>query len=321
MMRAAIALTCLALLLLSAPAVRADDEAARKGAPAPTSAEIAALILDGNAGEHALVAAWLDGADRAQLRAVFAQLRALRAARAARTGTGMASIPLRGDAPLPEPIVPPEGPLINAEVRIIDLPAPDVAALLGKHRPTADRAHHLLQDAEVKRLMRAIEEHAGAKVVSAPRITVYDRQKANVSVLNQVSFIQDYDVESSNGVQVADPIIGVLQEGILIDFTPTYDAKAETIRLAFEGTFSSLQRPIPEKEFAIAGLGEKVTIQLPQLEVGRIRQTVDLPDGGWVILGGNITFTAEKNAARTERVALIHLTKVELQDVAPRRGK
>ena len=311
MMRAMTTLACLLLLLTVAPTVHAEDKDVQKRDPTPT--EIATLILDGNAGEHALVAAWLEGADRAQMRAVFAKLRELRAARKA---TGLEVVPPKPEA---DPFAAHEGPLVNAEVRILQVPVKDAAALLGAKRPSADRSHHMLTEAEVTRLMRAIEKHEGADVLSAPRLTVYDRQKANVSVLNQVSYIQDYDVEITNAARVADPIIGIVQEGILIDFTPTCDQAAKTIRVAFEGTFSSLQRPIPSKEIELAGT--KVTIQLPQVEVGRIRETLDVRDGGWVLLGGGVTFQPEKDGPRVERVALVHLTTIQLEDVGVRRKK
>ena len=309
-------LICLLLLTLAAlPAAVAEDEKPRD----PTPAELAAMILDGNAAEHELVSAWLDGAERAQLRAVFAALRTLRAARAPEAR--LQPIPLREDAPGPDPFAEHQGPLVNAEVRILEFPVDAASGLLGARRPTADRSSYTLDTQQVEALMRAVEKHEKATVVSAPRITVYDRQKANVSVLNQVSFVQDYDIEhQGKDTVIADPIIGVVQEGILIDFTPTCSEDGRTIRLAFEGTFSSLQRPIPEKEIEIAGAGaRKVTIQLPQLEVGRIRETLEVADGAWVLMGGGVTFQAEKDGPRLERVALVHVKRIELDDVPVRK--
>lgn len=328
-MRVATTLTCLLLLFVMSPAVQAEDKPA--AGEDPTPAELAAMILDGNAGEHLLVAAWLEGADRAELRAVFAELRALRAARVVSkppavpaprevTGARIGEKPRdasdrRGEE---DPFASHGGTLVNAEVRILQVPVDAAATLLGAGRPTADRPYRMLTGVEVSQLMRAIEKHDGADVLSAPRILVYDRQQANVSVLNQVSYIQDYDVEVGNTI-VVDPIIGIVQEGVLIDFTPTCHESAKTIRVAFEGTFSSLQRPIPEEEIEVAG--QKVTIQLPQVEIGRIRETLEVEDGGWVLLGGGVTFQPEKDGPRVERVALVHVTRIEPEDPPGERKK
>ena len=75
MRRAVILLPLLLVLLGSAPCARAGDAD-------PTVDQLARMILRGNDAEHALVAAWLEDADRAALRAVFARLRALGAASA-----------------------------------------------------------------------------------------------------------------------------------------------------------------------------------------------------------------------------------------------
>ena len=314
-MRTWTALACLFVMLVAGPGAMAEDRD-------PTPAEIATMILDGNAAEHELVAAWLAGAERSELRQVFAKLRSLRRARSASVEARLESVPL-APAPKPkDPFAAHEGPLVNAEVKILQIPVKAMAALLGAKRPTAEQSHFMLTDAEVTKLMRAVEKQDGAEQISAPRLTVYDRQKANVSILNQVSYIQDYDLEVSNEVTIADPIIGVIQEGILIDFTPSCAKDGRTIQVAFEGTFSSLQRPIPEKEISLAGgAGKKVTIQLPQLEIGRIRETVEVADGGWVLMGGGVTFQTEKGAPRVERVALMHLKRMELKDHPVRRKK
>jgi hypothetical protein len=328
-MRACLLVACLALFLLGAPGVRAEEEAHD-----PTPAELARMVLDGNAAEHELVSAWLEQASRGELRAVFIALRTLRAQRAGPVAFPGAPIPLkkgnRGLTPSnftpPEPSEVPEptdgGSLVNIAVRIIDVSVGDAAALFGKHHPTADAAFVILDEAEARALLTRIAQQPGANVISAPRITVYDRQQANVSVLNQISFVQDYDVEQAkDGSSIADPIIGVIQEGIVIDLKPTLSANGTSVSLEFTGTFSALRKPIAEKKLSV-GPGPDVTIQLPQIDVGKITATAQVPDGGWVLLGGSVQFQTGKNK-RVERVALVHVTKVDLRGglAAPKRAR
>jgi hypothetical protein len=37
-------------------------------------------------------------------------------------------------------------------------------------------------------------------------------------VVNQVSYIQDFDVEIAQAAQIGDPIVAVLREGVILDF-------------------------------------------------------------------------------------------------------
>ncbi len=41
--------------------------------------------------------------------------------------------------------------------------------------------------------------------------------RANIQVLNQISYIRDFDVEIAQLAQIGDPIIGILQDGIVLD--------------------------------------------------------------------------------------------------------
>ncbi|MHC4924034.1 MAG: hypothetical protein ACYTG4_08140 [Planctomycetota bacterium] len=45
----------------------------------------------------------------------------------------------------------------------------------------------------------------------------WPHRRANIQVLNQVSYIQDFDVEIAQLAQIGDPIIGLLQEGVVLD--------------------------------------------------------------------------------------------------------
>jgi hypothetical protein len=69
-----------------------------------------------------------------------------------------------------------------------------------------------------------------SRIVSS--ITVYNTQRANLTVVNQLSYIQDFDVEVAQTSFIADPIVGVLQEGVV-----------QSVRvLATEQTFYTVER-------------------------------------------------------------------------------
>lgn len=312
-MRATFTLLTMALVLLTAmPAHAGDDE--------PTPAELAGMILDGNEGEHALVAAWLQQSDRTLLLGVFKELRALKAKRAGKprpTPTMRVTKDRGFRMPLPDKYRQPEkqkDTVITAELRMIDVPLKGVAAFLGEQRPTAKRRAVQLSDAQAKALLQAVDKNKDVTLVHAPRLTVYDGQQANVSVLNEISYLQDFDVEvAKDGTRAADPVVQTIQEGTVIDFKPSIAGGGKSIGLQFKGTFAAVTRPIPELEKELpGGAGKKVKVQIPELRVQRFKTTVYVPDGGWVLIGGGIQLEPKKGAT-VERVTLVHVKSHKLE--------
>ena len=303
-----------ALLLLTAVPVGASERE-------PTPDEVAEMIVNGTPGEHVLVAAWLEKLERAEVAAVFDAVRKLKArgtaARRIATSRSVRATkerPFR--LPLPEKYRPEAAKkinVINAEVRVIDVPAKVAVAFLGEQRPTPERKVVSLSSQQAQALLRAVENRADVKLVCAPRITVYSGQKANVSVLNEISYIQDFDVETAqDGTEVANPIVQTIQEGTVIDFTPSLAGKGTSIGVRFEGTYAAVTRPIPELERALpGGAGKTVKVQLPELRVQRIKATTYVPDDGWVLIGGAGELEPKKGET-VERVALLHLRSLEI---------
>lgn len=141
-------------------------------------------------------------------------------------------------------------------------------------------------DREYNAVLKAIEKSQFTTEVSAPILTVYNTQRANCNVVNQVSYVQDFDVDVANSAFIANPNIGILQEGVVLDVTPTISFDRRYITLEVRATVANILRPIREYSTSLAGLSIPVTFQLPELEVEEAKATVRVPDGGSIILGG-----------------------------------
>lgn len=182
------------------------------------------------------------------------------------------------------PPAPPTGEerLLLVEARILDV-RPDVAAAL-LPAPGADGAQvAFLESEDAARLVR--RPAAEVEVLTAPRLTVFDGQKANVSILSDVSYVQDFEVEVTPGGQIATPIVATLKEGVVLDVEPSLDAEGH-VRLVGTVTLSEVARPIPELKTRIGEQGPEVTIQLPEVRVARSRFEVRLPHGAAALVGG-----------------------------------
>ncbi|MHC4923025.1 MAG: hypothetical protein ACYTG4_02965 [Planctomycetota bacterium] len=142
-----------------------------------------------------------------------------------------------------------------------------------------------LDDTQVEAILRAVEKSERSTQVIAPKVTAYNNQRSNVQVLNQVSYIADFDVEIAQLAQIGDPIIQQLQDGVILDIHPVISADKRYITMELRPTVAILQRPIQTFQTTL-GNGPPVSIQLPEIRIQRVRTTVTMPDGGTLMLGG-----------------------------------
>lgn len=142
-----------------------------------------------------------------------------------------------------------------------------------------------LGDLQLQLILRAVQKSERIEIVSAPRVLVSNTGRANLSVLNQVTYVKDFDVEIAQAASIADPIVDVIQDGVVLDVRPVVSADRRFITLELRPTIATLRRPIRE---AITTLGSQnaVTIQLPELDVQKVRTSIPMPDGSTVMLGG-----------------------------------
>lgn len=89
---------------------------------------------------------------------------------------------------------------------------------------------------------------------------------------------------------MADPVVSIIRDGIVLDVRPTVSADRRYITLELRPTLAILLRPIPTFTTSL-GVGAPVAIQTPQLSLQRIRTTVTVPDGGSFVIGGMRTMS------------------------------
>jgi type II secretory pathway component GspD/PulD (secretin) len=138
---------------------------------------------------------------------------------------------------------------------------------------------------EVNAILRAVRKRERATLLTAPRITVHNTQRGHVSIMNELAYIRDFDTATGTGIAVADPIVDVIRDGIVLDVRPTISADRRYITLELRPTLATLLRPIPTFTTSL-GVGTPVAIQTPQLTLQRVRTTVTVPDGGSFVIGG-----------------------------------
>jgi tetratricopeptide (TPR) repeat protein len=143
-----------------------------------------------------------------------------------------------------------------------------------------------LDDLQMSAIIRATEKSLNARTLTAPVITVYNTQRANLTVVNQLSYIQDFDVEVAQTSFIADPIVGIIQDGLSLDVRPTVSNDRRYITLELQPTVADLLEPIPTFATSLASTFAPVIIQLPELRIQQARVTVRIPDRGSILIGG-----------------------------------
>ncbi|MCB9897208.1 MAG: hypothetical protein H6825_04310 [Planctomycetes bacterium] len=144
----------------------------------------------------------------------------------------------------------------------------------------------ILNDTQVNIVMNLVAKSENATEITAPMVSVYNTQRAFVTVVNQVSYVQGFEVDVATAAFIADPVIGVVQEGIVLDVRPTISYDRKYITLDVQTTVAELERPFQEITTLLGPNGTPVTFAIPVLNVQDAQTTVVVPDGGAVVLGG-----------------------------------
>jgi len=144
----------------------------------------------------------------------------------------------------------------------------------------------LIDDTQLNMILRAVEKRQDGEVVNSQILSVVNKGRGHVAVINQTAYVRDFDVEVAQAAFIADPKVDVIQDGIVLDVSPTILNDRKYIILNLNPTVAELQRPIPTFTTSLAGSTLPVTLQLPNLTVTNFSTTVKVPDGGTVLLGG-----------------------------------
>lgn len=144
-----------------------------------------------------------------------------------------------------------------------------------------------LDDVQINAILRATKKRERVTLVTAPKVTCFNTQRANITVRNQVAYIEDYNVQAQQNVSIADPQVATIEDGLVMEIRPVISADRRYITVEVQPTIALLQRPMDTLTTTLGGAGSTpVTIQLPEVNVQRIRTTVTVPDGGAFLLGG-----------------------------------
>ncbi|MFB3890546.1 MAG: hypothetical protein ACE15C_00840 [Phycisphaerae bacterium] len=154
--------------------------------------------------------------------------------------------------------------------------------------PALSIAGTFLDDVQVDFLVQATQANAMTRLLTAPRLTLFNGQRAFVTVGTQQAYVSQFTpVVSENAVSIQ-PTVSSVMTGSVLDVEATVTADRRYVTMTVRPSVTTLN------SLTNFNTGAGV-LQLPNVTVEQIQTTVNVPDGGTLLLGG------QKLAAEVER--------------------
>lgn len=151
-----------------------------------------------------------------------------------------------------------------------------------------------LDDIQVDFLVEATQADVRSVVLTAPRLTFTNGQRAFITVATSQTFISDLTPITSDSAVAFDPEVSVLNTGVVLDLDGVVSADRRYVTLTVRTSISQVDFASDRVIEAAAGGGgiggggavAEGSIQVPVVTATQINTTVTIPDQGTVLLGG-----------------------------------
>jgi general secretion pathway protein D len=144
---------------------------------------------------------------------------------------------------------------------------------------------------QLQGVLDAVKSEERSTVLFAPRLTMFNNQRAHMFVGRQTSYISGW---SSSGDVFTPDVSTAILDGVSLDVRPIVSHDRRYITMELRPT---LVRPVDQRSFTRTqddddddddddDNASRLNFSLPELEVRTIRTVVTVPDGGTVLLSG-----------------------------------
>jgi general secretion pathway protein D len=146
-----------------------------------------------------------------------------------------------------------------------------------------------LDDMQVDFLISATQANQSTRTLTAPRLTLYNGQRAYVTVATQQAYVAGTEPEVVENVAAFRPIIGTVSTGTTLDVEATISADRKYVNMTIRPQVSTVNGFI-EYQGAVDADGNPIpgsgSLQLPNVTIQEVQCTVSVPDKGTLLLGG-----------------------------------
>jgi type II secretory pathway component GspD/PulD (secretin) len=188
--------------------------------------------------------------------------------------------------------------------------------------PAMTTGFTFLDEIQVNFLLQATQASATTRNLTAPRITLFNGQRAYVSVATEQAYVSGLTAVPSEGTGTVGvggtvvnsptytPTISYVPTGATLDVEATISADRRYVTMTLRPQVCTL---VSFATYAVNGVANSVSsqgnISLPTVVIQDIQTTVSVPDGGTLLLGG------QKLATETDReIGVPVLSKIPVID-------
>ncbi|MFT5052971.1 MAG: hypothetical protein ACI8QZ_004409 [Chlamydiales bacterium] len=187
--------------------------------------------------------------------------------------------------------------LIDVQVRIYHLDLGSLAEM------GQERSGQVVSEARAEALREVLRSTSDGEI-RAPRVLTYPFQRAELSVLEQQAYIQDFELKVVQDVEIADPVIGLAETGIRVRIR-CIPIPEDKLSIDTHVEYSTLAEPIPSVETTIGAGAHKVTIQLPGIT------KINLEGRFEVLPGETLVMASTDPQGEQEVLVLVSATRVD----------
>lgn len=151
-----------------------------------------------------------------------------------------------------------------------------------------------LDDIQVDFLMEATQASHTTRSMTAPRLTLFNGQRAYVSVATQMAYVSKIEPVVSANVVAFRPTVSFVPTGAVMDVRGTVSADRRYVTLDVRPQLSQLVS-FTNYSTVGEGAGGVGNLMLPTVSLQDLKTVVSVPDGGTLLLGG------QRASGETER--------------------
>jgi len=162
-----------------------------------------------------------------------------------------------------------------------------------------------VDDFQFNLLVRATQANRRSIALTAPRLTLFNGQRAFVFVARQIAFVSDLElVPDTFGF---DPTLSFTNSGVVLDVQATVSADRRYVTMTIRPSLATVVQPIRTVPFEafidvdgdVGGGGDdddddgdstlvpvSAQLEAPEIELTALNTTVSVPDRGTLVLGG-----------------------------------
>ncbi|MBM4044761.1 MAG: type II and III secretion system protein [Planctomycetes bacterium] len=153
----------------------------------------------------------------------------------------------------------------------------------------------ILGDRIVSGLLHAAQSSGEGEVVNAPRLTLTNTQRGNITVATTVNYVGTFGAAAGGAAAIAIPTINTLASGVTFDVRPIVSADRRYVFLEvlpnltnIDGidNFTVTQTTTTAVTTVAGAVRASQVIQVPRQSLQRVEATVYVPDKGTVLIGG-----------------------------------